>query len=329
MSQEEHRSPVPRLRQESPDSRRSISPLLAIRIGHRNCRNERNSRTSALFRDGGKRERESPSTDVPRKHGEIRRCLVSQQRIRSGVAGRRESRGRTVGTGSTSDTDTRGIGSGLQSDNVTASGGDATLTAGQPQGRGGGRNSAGATAGRQDPLRRLRVGRRRRPVDVRRLPLAGHGGRGVDRRRLWPAEDTGDAEGRVLGIASGPQRRLADVEAERMVMIAQAAAGLAVLLLQQQLRRRGAAPGALELQVLLRYHRHLNLRLAGHAAEPLNRGGHHLLPWQFASRSLVQLARYPTAVGAKTRLPFSLVAARRSTPFVVAHASLFLDCPPT
>lgn len=193
---------------------------------------------------------------------------MPQQRIGGSVTGRREGRGRTGSTGGTSDTDTRGIGSGLQA-GVTGRG-DPTLAAGQPQGRRRGQNpAAGAAAGRRNPLRVLRIRRRRqrrRPVDVRRLSLPGTRGRcRIDGRRFRSAEDAGDAEGRVLRIAGGPERRLADrVEAKRVMMIVQAAAGLAVLLLQQQFRRRGTAPGALQFQILLRYDRHLDLRLAGH-----------------------------------------------------------------
>lgn len=47
-------------------------------------------------------------------------------------------------------------------------------------------------------------------------------------------------------------------------MVVQPAAGLAVLLLQQQLGRRRAAPRPLQLEVLLRHHRHLDLGLARH-----------------------------------------------------------------
>jgi len=171
---------------------------------------------------------------------------VSQQRIGGSVAGRREGRGRT---GSTSDTDTRGIRSGFQAS--VAGRRDPALTAGQPQGHWRRRDSAGTAAGRRDPLRVLRVRRRQRgrSVDVRRLSLPGTRGRcRIDGRRFRSAENAGDAKGRVLRIAGRPERRFADrVEAKRVVVIVQAAAGLAVLLLQQQLRRRGAAPGALQL----------------------------------------------------------------------------------
>lgn len=96
--------------------------------------------------------------------------------------------------------------------------GDTALAAGQSQGRWRGRDSAGAAAGRRNPLRVLRVRRRqrRRPVDVRRLSLPGTRGRcRIDGRRFRSAEDAGDTEGRVLRIAGGPERRLADrVEAK-------------------------------------------------------------------------------------------------------------------
>lgn len=182
---------------------------------------------------------------------------MSQERVCSRVTGRGEGGRRAGSTGSTPDTDTGYVVPVL--DPVTDHG--AALTGGEPQRRGRREAPVGAVAGGADPLRVLR--RWRAPVNVRRLPFAGDGGRGVDGRRLGPAEDAGDAEGRVLVVANGPERLLADVEAERVVVV-QTAACLAVFLLEEDLRRRRATPGALELQVLLGHHGHFDLRLARH-----------------------------------------------------------------
>lgn len=146
------------------------------------------------------------------------------------------------------------------------------LAAGQSERRGRGRGSSGAAAGRRDSLRVLRARRRRRPVHVRRLSLAGSRGRGrVDRRRFRSAEDAGDAEGRVLRIAGRPERGFAHrIKTERVMMIVQAAAGFPILLLQQQISRRGAAPGALQFQILLGDNGHFDLRLTGHSSRSIN-----------------------------------------------------------
>lgn len=54
-------------------------------------------------------------------------------------------------------------------------------------------------------------------------------------------------------------------------MIAEAAARLAVLLLEEQLRWRRAAPRPLQLQILLGHHGHLDLRLARHGGRASSR----------------------------------------------------------
>jgi len=65
------------------------------------------------------------------------------------------------------------------------------------------------------------------------------------------------------------------------MMIAEAAAGLAVLLLQQELRRRRAASRTLQLQILLRYDRYLDLRLTGHPSYLPSRHQGDLPPRRF------------------------------------------------
>ena len=188
---------------------------------------------------------------------------MAEQRVRSGVAGRRE-RGRRAGsTGSTSYPHTRRVAPVF---NRVTDRRRAPLVARVSQGRRRGQSSGGTVAGGADPLRVLSVRRWqwRASVDVRRSPLGGHGGRGVDRRRLGPSKDAGYAEGRVLRVTGGPERRLAHVEAKGMVIV-QSAAGLAVFLLQKQLGRRRAAPRTFQFQILLGHHGHLDLRFTGHA----------------------------------------------------------------
>ena len=214
-------------------------------------------------RIGGKKGEIDREENVPRQHGQVGRRLVTEQRIRRGVAGRRE-RGRRAGsTGSTSYPHARRVASVF---NRVADRRRASLVARVSQGRGRGQSSGRTVAGGADPLRVLSVRRwqRRAPVDVRRSPLGGHGRRGVYWRRLGPSKDARDAEGRVLRVAGGPERRLAHVEAKRMVIV-QSAAGLAVLLLQKQLGRRRAAPRTFQFQILFGHYGHLDLRFTGHA----------------------------------------------------------------
>ena len=187
---------------------------------------------------------------------------MTEQRVRRGVGGRRESGRGARGAGSASDP--HAVAPVL--DRVAEARG-APLAARESQGRR--RREAtprrAVVAGRADPLRVLRVvGQRRAPVHVRRLPLGRDGGRRVDGWRFRPPKDAGYAEGRVLGVAGRPQGGFAHVEAERVVVV-QTATGFPVFLLpEEKLGRRRAAPRPLQLEILLGHDRHLDLRFAGH-----------------------------------------------------------------